>query len=194
MFIRLIHFLRNLLSRLLAFKYRKIPFISIDQSSKVYFPGIFYRDNCLLEIGGQSIIEGNLIFERSGAAIKIGRDTFIGNKTSLICSENIQIGSGVLISWGCTLIDQDAHSLHWDERKNDVSEWAKGRKEWTHVIRRPIVIHDKAWVGFNSIILKGVTIGEGAVVGAGSVVTKDVAPYTLVAGNPAKLIKELKSE
>ncbi|MCB0501084.1 MAG: hypothetical protein KDD32_00210 [Bacteroidetes bacterium] len=53
------------------------------------------------------------------------------------------------------------------------------------------MIKDKAWIGFNVIILKGVTIGEGAVVGAGSVVTKDVPDYTIVVGNPAKLIKKL---
>ena len=59
------------------------------------------------------------------------------------------------------------------------------------VIRKPIVIKDKAWIGFNSIILKGVTIGEGAIVGAGSVVTKDVPPYTIVAGNPARIVREI---
>ncbi len=54
---------------------------------------------------------------------------------------------------------------------------------------KPVVICDRAWIGFNSIILKGVVVGEGAVVGAGSVVSNDVAPYTVVAGNPAKFIK-----
>ena len=51
--------------------------------------------------------------------------------------------------------------------------------------------NSKVWIGFNAIILKGVTIGEGAVVGAGSVVTKDVLPWTVVAGNPARLIREI---
>ena len=53
----------------------------------------------------------------------------------------------------------------------------------------PIVIKDKAWIGFNCIIMKGVTIGEGAVIGAGSVVTKDVPDYAVVGGNPAQIIK-----
>ncbi|MFN7691728.1 MAG: DapH/DapD/GlmU-related protein, partial [Bacteroidota bacterium] len=60
-----------------------------------------------------------------------------------------------------------------------------------NIASKPIVIHDKVWISFNAIILKGVTIGEGAVVAAGSVVTKDVAPYTMVAGNPAKFIKNV---
>ncbi|MDH4236354.1 MAG: hypothetical protein OEV17_03815 [Nitrospira sp.] len=52
-------------------------------------------------------------------------------------------------------------------------------------------IHDKAWIGLDAIILKGVTIGEGAIVGAGSVVSKDVPPFTIVAGNPARVVREL---
>ena len=55
----------------------------------------------------------------------------------------------------------------------------------------PVRINDRAWLGFNSIILKGVTIGEGAIIGAGSVVTKDVPAYTIVAGNPARIIQEI---
>jgi acetyltransferase-like isoleucine patch superfamily enzyme len=65
-------------------------------------------------------------------------------------------------------------------------------KEITNVDSAPIIIEDHVWISFNSIILKGVTIGKGAIIAAGSVVTKDVAPFTLVAGNPAKLIKHLQ--
>ena len=53
------------------------------------------------------------------------------------------------------------------------------------------MICDKSWIGFNSILLKGITIGEGAIIGAGSVVTKDVPPWTIVAGNPAQIIREI---
>ncbi|WP_396127469.1 acyltransferase [Aurantibacillus circumpalustris] len=104
-----------------------------------------------------------------------------------------------MFSWGCTIIDTDAHSLNWDDRKKDVKDWKKGieenqtgkYKDWSKVISKKIVVEDKAWIGFNVIILKGVTIGEGAVVAAGSVVTKNVMPYTLVGGNPAVEIKKL---
>ncbi len=65
----------------------------------------------------------------------------------------------------------------------------KGKKDWFTVSRKEINIRDKAWIGFNSIILKGITVREGTIVGAGSVVTKDVPPWTIVAGNPAKIIR-----
>jgi galactoside O-acetyltransferase len=72
-----------------------------------------------------------------------------------------------------------------------VLDWAKGHKDWSKVTIRPVVICDKAWIGFGVKILKGVTIGEGAVIAAGSVVTKDVPPRHVVGGNPARIIRAL---
>ena len=72
--------------------------------------------------------------------------------------------------------------------------WLEGKKDWTHVKTNPITIQDKSWIGMHSIILEGTTIGTGAVVGAGSVVTRDVPPYTVVAGNPARIIKTLPDD
>jgi acetyltransferase-like isoleucine patch superfamily enzyme len=94
-------------------------------------------------------------------------------------------------------MDNNAHSLLSNERRNDVRDWKRGLeenkigfyKDWTNVKRGSIVINDKAWIGFNCIILKGITIGEGAVVGAGSVVTRDVPNYAVVTGNPAMVVK-----
>jgi galactoside O-acetyltransferase len=77
------------------------------------------------------------------------------------------------------------------ERALDVKDWASGLKDWSNVVCRPVIIQDKAWIGFNVIILKGVTIGTGAIVGAGSVVTKDVPAYCIAGGNPARVIREL---
>ena len=66
------------------------------------------------------------------------------------------------------------------------------KKNWDNVDISPTIICDDAWIGVNVIILKGVEIGAGAIVAAGAVVTKNVPPMTLVAGNPANVIKELK--
>lgn len=147
---------------------------------------------CNIEIGENCIFQGRIQLFNSEAFIRIGDRTFIGPNSLLFSCEGIEIGSDVMISWGCTIIDTNAHSLISCERGNDVVDWAKGwqYKNWNVVKSKKIVIEDRVWIGFNSIILKGVRIGEGAVVGAGSVVTKDVEPYTVVAGNPAKFIKK----
>lgn len=149
-----------------------------------------------LYIGSDSVVSGNFIFETASGEIRIGNNTFIGGGI-FVCIEGIEIGNDVMISWGCTFVDNNSHSLKWSERKNDVKDWKKGLdenkigfyKDWSKVKRGKIVVKDKAWIGFNCIVMKGVTIGEGAIVAAGSVVTKDVPDWTIVGGNPAKVIK-----
>ena len=151
-----------------------------------------------LYIGDDSVVSGSFIFEIASGEITIGNNTFIGGGM-FVCIEGIEIGNDVMISWGCTFIDNNSHSLKWSERKNDVSDWKKGLdeqkigfyKDWSNVKRGKITVKNKAWIGFNCIVMKGVTIGEGAIVAAGSVVTKDVPDWTIVGGNPAKVIKHI---
>lgn len=160
-----------------------------------------YFDNQIkrLKIGSNCVMECRIVFENAFGNLAIGNRSYIGSSL-IVCTTDISIGQDVLISWGCTLIDTDAHSLFWKERENDVQEWRKSlmmgkvgfEKKWDSIKSLPIHIEDKAWIGFNSIILKGVTIGEGAIVASGSVVTKHVAAYTLVGGNPARFIKNLE--
>jgi len=156
-----------------------------------------------LQVGRQSVLGCQITFERDVGRVQIGDNTFIGH-SSIICAEGVTIGSDVLISWGCTVVDHDSHSLIWSERAADVARWREGfldgrrgavtLKDWRCVPIAPVQICDKAWVGFNAIVLKGVTIGEGAVVAAGSVVTKDVSAWTVVGGNPARLIREASND
>lgn len=152
-----------------------------------------------LFIGQDCIIGGNFIFESLNGRIVIGDHTYIGNST-FISRESITIGNNVTIAWGCTFYDHNSHSLDYLERRKDIDDELRDiragvnfitHKNWDVVKSKPIIIEDDAWIGMNCIVLKGVTIGEGAVVGAGSVVTKDVPAWTLVAGNPAKVIKSL---
>ncbi|MGX0964194.1 acetyltransferase-like isoleucine patch superfamily enzyme [Bradyrhizobium japonicum] len=143
-----------------------------------------------LTIGDESIIHANITFEDEGADVRIGSRSYIG-LSNLICFRNVSIGDDVLVSWGATIVDHDSHNLQWDLRRNDVRDWGHGHKDWSHVPTAPVVIADRAWIGFNVTVLKGVTIGEGAVVAACSVVTRDVPPYALVAGNPARVIRML---
>lgn len=149
---------------------------------------------CKFSIGEDSIIDGKIVFERDNAEVRIGSRVFLSGSTKVIASESIEIGDDVLIAWGTTIVDHDSHSVSFSKRKDDVVKWKKGEKDWSHVNIAPVNISDKAWIGFNVIILKGITIGEGAVVAAGSVVTKDVPAWTVVAGNPARMIREIPPE
>jgi acetyltransferase-like isoleucine patch superfamily enzyme len=158
-----------------------------------------------LEIGEKCHINGSIILEREVGKVIIGDRTYIGGGTTIICATEIRIGSDVLTAWGITIVDHDSHSVHWQNRAKDVERWRVGLleggvqraaqlKNWDVVSMSPVIISDKVWIGFNVIILKGVQIGEGVVVAAGSVVTKDVPPYCVVAGNPARVIKELAED
>jgi galactoside O-acetyltransferase len=82
--------------------------------------------------------------------------------------------------------------MEFEHRMSDLTNLLDGRKDWTHVPITPVKISSKSWVCFGATILRGVIVGEGAVVGAKSVVTRDVEPWTVVAGNPAKFIRNLK--
>jgi acetyltransferase-like isoleucine patch superfamily enzyme len=156
-----------------------------------------------IRIGDASILGCRIVLEREFGNVTIGNQTYIG-ASSIICAESITIGSDVLIAWGTTIVDHDSHSTNWENRSEDVRKWRDGYiqgnlgkaaslKNWDVVQKKPVKIGDKVWIGFNAIILKGVNIGEGAVVAAGAVVTKDVPAWTVVGGNPAKVIKELKT-
>lgn len=152
-----------------------------------------------LTIGKNCIISGDFIFESKDGHISIGDHTYIGGST-FISHNSIEVGNNVTIAWGCTIYDHDSHSLNYLDRRRDVDDELddirNGRnfiqnKDWSNVNSKPIKICDDAWIGMNCIILKGVTVGEGAIVGAGSVVTKDVPSWTVVAGNPATVVKEI---
>lgn len=170
----------------------------LTQSFKLRFDNPI-KGRKYLEIGNNSIIGGTFIFESGEGKITIGDHSYIGNSV-FISRSSIIISNNVTIAWGCTFYDHDSHSIDYLHRRKDIDEelqdlWAKKNfienKDWNNVKSKPIYVCDDAWIGMNCIILKGVTIGEGAIVGAGSVVTRDVPPWTLVAGNPARIIKEI---
>ena len=160
-----------------------------------------YQDRICFEAGDDCMISGQVVFETTTGHMKIGNRTFIGGGL-FVCINSIEIGNDVMFSWGCTVMDNNAHSVRWIERKDDVANWKKGvergaigkYKDWLHVKSAPITIKDKVWIGFNVIILKGVTIGEGSIIGAGSVVTSDIPDWSIVAGNPAKVIRTIPEE
>lgn len=145
-------------------------------------------------IGNNSHIRGVLqVFEQNGE-INIGDFCYVGEYTKIWSASAINIGDQVLISHNVNIHDNISHPLNSEMRLKDYKRILT-IETYDPVIfdlnSKKITIRNKAWIGFNSIILKGVTIGEGAIVGAGSVVTKDVPDWTIVAGNPAKIIREI---
>lgn len=166
-------------------------FIDIRKPTKGH---IFMRvhEGCIIN-------SGHFAFDNSSSKFTMGKNSYIGSGI-FILGDNITIGEDVIISWNCEIHTHNSHSIHWQDRKDDISKTLLCMKEnknivdnksWQGIDMAPVVIEDKVWIGCNCIILKGVTIGEGAVIGAGSVVSKDVPPYTVFAGNPAKFIKNI---
>lgn len=154
-----------------------------------------------LRIGDESVIDGSFIFESEKGKIDVGNNVEIAGGTVLISCDEITIEDNVIIGWGSTLYDHNSHSIDIRIRENDVKREIQAhrakkppltQKDWEHVISKPIILKKGAWIGFGSTIMKGVTVGEGAIVAAKSVVVKDVAPYTIVGGNPARYIKDIK--
>lgn len=109
--------------------------------------------------------------------LRLGQNIHIGRHTEIMAEGGITIGNNVVISFHCVLWSID-HRYEGDSLPYD-----KAR------LRRPIAICDNVWIGRNSIVRGGVTIGEGAVIAMGSVVTRDVPPLAVMGGNPARLLK-----
>lgn len=150
-----------------------------------------------LAVGNKCILLNDNIFESSEGFISIGNNTFINSGTKIISRSSISIGDNVTIAWGCMIYDHDSHSIDYRERINDqhqqLQDWQNGNfianKNWDTVNSKPIVIGNNVWLGFDVVVLKGVTIGDGAIIGARSVVTRDIPAWSVAVGNPAKVVK-----
>jgi acetyltransferase-like isoleucine patch superfamily enzyme len=130
-------------------------------------------DKASLAVTGEfSLHTGFSVFINEGARLELGSG-YINNGFRLSCFERISIGDHVAIAENVTMRDSDDHTF-------------KGRR---HEMTQPITIGNRVWIGMNATILKGVTIGDGAVVAANALVNRDVPPSTLVAGVPAKVVK-----
>lgn len=113
----------------------------------------------------------------------VGDGTFIGHRTGFNIGRSIQIGRHCYIASGCSITDMDGHPIDAADRRAGKPTPPEGCK--------PIAIGDDVWVGFHVLILKGVNIGPRSIIAAGSVVTRDVPPDSIVAGNPARIVKRL---
>ncbi|HHG9510443.1 TPA: DapH/DapD/GlmU-related protein [Citrobacter amalonaticus] len=186
-------------------KIKKDPRIHYESGilSKTFRVHFFCKNSkAKVKIGKNCILKNEIIFEGLNGEITIGENTFINKDTKIMCINSVKIGSFVTMSFGVMIYDHDSHSLDYRERQNDINKILQTsslhndieNKNWAFVKSAPIVIEDNVWIGFQAAILKGVTIGEGAIVAAKAVVTKNVPAWSVVAGNPARVVKEIPVE
>ena len=120
-----------------------------------------------------SIFSGSRVYINEGAVLELGSG-YINNNANIACFERIQIGHGVAISDNVTIRDSDNHTI----------------LSSTHAMTQPIVIGNHVWIGMNVTILKGVCIGDGCIIAAGSVVSRSIPSGCLAGGVPARVLKE----
>jgi len=169
---------------------RTLTTFTASGSNEIFLWRVRPSRHCTLSLGMGSSVRSTIVFERPSSTLLVGNRTFIGGGLISVANK-VLVGDDVMLAWGFTITDHNSHSLRFSERKRDVALFIKGQKDWAGVKMGDVTICDKAWVGFGVNILKGVTIGEGSIVAAGAVVTKDVPPWTVAAGNPAKVIREI---
>lgn len=144
-----------------------------------------------LRVGRNVTIWRTSLAAEQNGIIEIGDFCYLAN-ASLVCASRITIGSYVMIAGGVTIADSDFHPVSAASRIADSIALSPigNRKLRPHLETRPVVIGDEVWIGYNATILKGVHIGDGAVIEPGAVVLRDVPPGATVAGNPARLVEE----
>ncbi len=128
--------------------------------------------------GSFSVCSGRFV---DHPVLRIGDRSFLGHNVAITCNREVVIEDDVLIAAECKIADYDGHAALFERRIKDLPPAAEEI--------RAVRICRGAWIGTGSMVLKGVTVGEGAIVGAHSVVTHDVPAYAVVAGVPAKIVK-----
>jgi acetyltransferase-like isoleucine patch superfamily enzyme len=137
---------------------------------------LIIEENAKLRVNGNfSMYDGSTVYVAKNATLELGDGSFINTCSEIECHLYISIGNNCYISDHVNIQDSDIHAVIENEEKK--------------VTTKPIIIGNNVWIGKKSMILKGVTIGTGSIIAAGSIVTRDVASNCMVAGNPARIIK-----
>jgi len=147
------------------------------------------KDNIIIK--NNCSINASLISSETGK-IHIGEYSTVRFKSKLKSNKGIYLGRYVIVSNNVTISDNDNHPISPYKRKKMCElGFYSDLWDWKHSVSKEIIIEDNVWIGEKSAILKGVRIGEGSIVAMHSIVTKNVPPYSIVAGNPAKIVKKI---
>lgn len=158
------------------------PIVSIAEGSRIEI-----GENCVICSDSKNTTLGvnhPLVLRtlRPGARIVIGKDTGISGG-SICAALSVKIGEHCLVGANVTITDTDFHPIDPEGRRYNENPEGIGAA--------PVEIEDNVFIGTGAIILKGVRIGKNSVIGAGSVVTRDVPPDSIAAGNPAKVLRNI---
>lgn len=122
--------------------------------------------------------------------VYLGEYSKIGVGSKILCVNKVYIGAYTAIANDVSIVDNNNHPVNPEYRKKmRLTPHGSDMRKWKHSISSPIIIGENVWIGTNVRICKGVSIGNNSVIAAASVVTKDVPENTIVAGNPAKIVK-----
>ncbi|MDQ3088362.1 MAG: acyltransferase [Acidobacteriota bacterium] len=133
----------------------------------------------------------------AGGMVEVGSYTVLGG-TFIVCNDSVTIGSHCLVAWGSVITDTWAGFENASiEKRREILRFAATNAQRRLLpvdTPRPVVLEDNVWVGFDAVILPGVTLGRGSIVGCKTIVTEDVPPYAIVVGNPARFIRYLQPD
>lgn len=144
-----------------------------------------------ISIGAETVIRGVLRNEASGS-LQIGRMVYIGDDVIISVADHVIIGHATMLAHGVQVFDNDTHPMDAHQREEHLAQ-ILGRPARTPIIVKaePVRIGQRCWIGMGAIIMKGATIGDETVVGAGSVVTSGLKAGVIAAGNPATIVRTL---
>jgi maltose O-acetyltransferase len=184
---------------LFAKKYfKKIFYLNKLKKSAILGENFLYNQNTKfstfnknqIEIANDVMFYGKIICGRN-AKVTIEKKANIREGCIFYCANSIIIEEGVIFADNIILSDTNHHPINPEDRIDMVnSGWSTSLWSWDYADSKPIIIKKNCWIGQYSRILKGVTVGENSIVASNSVVTKSVPPNSIVAGNPAKVVKE----
>jgi acetyltransferase-like isoleucine patch superfamily enzyme len=172
--------------------------VSVHETAYIETTFSFYFYRSRLREGvqygrGASTYLGTMFDVGPKGRVKLG-DYALVHGARIICDSEVSIGNHALISWNVVLMDTYRVPLNHKARRKELEKVPARalRLAEAKTSARPIRIGDNVWIGFDACVLPGVTIGKGSIVGAKSVVTESVPPYTIVAGNPARVIRRIE--
>ncbi len=146
-------------------------------------------------VGRNTVVRGELMTFGHGGEVVLGDWCYVGDGTRIWSATSVRIGNRVLISHSVNIFDCLTHPISAAQRHEHTRQiFTRAHPRQISLGEQPIIIQDDAWIGAGAFVLRGATLGQGAIVAAGAVVTRDVPAWTIVAGNPAMVVRELSSD